>query len=62
MIMNALNGDFIYSMVEEMEFCTDIMKKHFNNKLVMTKDDHEDFENSNEVEFATMSMLMVLLK
>ena len=60
--MNALNGDFIYSMVEEMEFCTDIMKKHFNNKLVMTKDDHEDFENSTEVEFATMSMLMVLLK
>ena len=25
-----------------------MMKKHFNKQLVMTKEDNEDFENSNK--------------
>ena len=25
-----------------------MMKKHFNKELVMTKEGHEDFENSNK--------------
>ena len=32
-------------MVEEIKYCSGAMKKHFNKKLVMTKEDHEDFEN-----------------
>ena len=35
-------------MVEESKFCTDIMKKYFNKELMMTKEDDEDFENSNK--------------
>ena len=32
-------------MVEEIKYCSGAMKKNFNKKLVMTKEDHEDFDN-----------------
>ena len=35
-------------MIKESKYCTDIMKKHFNKELVMTKKDLEDFENSTK--------------
>ena len=31
-------------MIEEIKCCIDIMKKHFNKELVMTKEEDEDFE------------------
>ena len=31
-------------MIEEIKYCIDIMKKHFNKELVMTKEEDEDFE------------------
>ena len=37
--------NFINSMIEESNNCSDMMKKHFNKGLVMTKGDNEDFEN-----------------
>ena len=40
--------NFISSMIEESECCSDVMKKHFNKELVMTKEDNEDFKNSNK--------------
>ena len=33
-------------MVEESKYCSVVMKKHFNKKHVMTKEDDKDFENS----------------
>ena len=30
---------FINSMIEESKYCSDVMKKHFNNEVVMTKED-----------------------
>ena len=33
-------------MIEETKYCGDVMKKHFNKELVITKEDNEDFENS----------------
>ena len=33
-------------MVEESKYCSDIIKKHFGKKVVMIKEDDEDFENS----------------
>ena len=33
-------------MVEKSKYCSDVMKKHFNKKLVMTKKDNQDFKNS----------------
>ena len=39
---------FISSMIEESKHCSDVMKKHFNKGLVMTKIDNEDFENSTK--------------
>ena len=38
----------VSSMIEESEYCTDVMKKHFSKKLVMTKKYYEDFEDSTK--------------
>ena len=35
-------------MVEKSKYGSDVMKKYFNKKLVMTKEDDEDFENSTK--------------
>ena len=40
--------NFISSMIEESKYCSDVIKKHFNKELVMTKKDNEDFENSTK--------------
>ena len=40
---NAVYG-FMKKMLEEVEYCKDIIKKHFNKPLVMTEDDKKQFE------------------
>ena len=35
-------------MIKESKYCREVMKKYFNKELVMTKEDNEDFENSNK--------------
>ena len=40
--------NFINSMIEESKYCSNVMKKHFNKELVMTKKDNRDFENSTK--------------
>ena len=40
--------NFISSMIEEGKYCSDEVKKHFKRELVMTKEDHKDFENSTK--------------
>ena len=35
--------NFINSMTEKSMYCSEVMKKHFNKELVMTKEDDEDF-------------------
>ena len=35
-------------MIEESKHCIDVMKKHFNKELIMTKEDDEDSENSTK--------------
>ena len=49
-------------MIKESKYCSDVMKKHFNKELVMTKEDNEAFENSVNVGFVIMIILMVTLK
>ena len=49
-------------MIEEIKHCTDMVKKQFNDKLVMTREDNEDFENSKNIGFAIKFSLMVMLK
>ena len=53
---------FITIMIEEIKHCTDMVKKQFNDKLVMTREDNEDFENSKNIGFAIKFSLMVMLK
>ena len=38
--------NFINSMTKESKYCSDVMKKHINKELVMTKKDDENCENS----------------
>ena len=40
--------NFINSKVEESKYCSDVMEKHFKKKLVMSKDDNEDYDNSTK--------------
>ena len=40
--------NFINNLIEESKYCSDVMKKHFNEELVMTKEDNEDFKNSTK--------------
>ena len=40
--------NFIKSMIEENQYCSEVMKKHFNKELVITKEDNEDFKNSTK--------------
>ena len=40
--------NFISSMIEESKYCSDVMEKHFNKELAMTKEDNEDLENSTK--------------
>ena len=35
-------------MIEGGKYCSDMMKKHFNKQLLMSKTDNEDFENSTK--------------
>ena len=35
-------------MIKEGIYCSDVMKKHFNKELVMSKEDNEDLENSTK--------------
>ena len=44
---NAVYG-FMEKMLEEVEYCKDIIKKHSNEPLVMTKDDKKQFERVDE--------------
>ena len=48
-------------MIEESKFCTDLIKKHFNKELVMTKEEGQYFKNST-VGFVIMHMWSVMLK
>ena len=38
--------NFIYNIIEESKYCSDLIKKHFNKELAMTKEDNENFKNS----------------
>ena len=38
---------FIMSILKEYDYCGSVMKKHFNKSLVMTAEEHEEFERSN---------------
>ena len=39
---------FINSMIKESKYCSDMIKKHFNRELVMTKEDNQNFKNSTK--------------
>ena len=40
--------NFINSMIEEIKFRIDVLKKKINKELTMTKEDDEDFKNSTK--------------
>ena len=40
--------NFTSNMIKESKYCCNVMKKHFNKELVMSKQDNEEFENSTK--------------
>ena len=40
--------NFTNSMIEEIRYCSDAMKKHFNKELVMTKEGNKGFKDSTK--------------
>ena len=49
-------------MIEESKYCSDVMRKHFNKELVMTKEENENFKNSTNVGSVILIILMLMLK
>ena len=56
--------NYIDSMIRKSKFCTDIMKKHFNEELAMTREDDKGFKKPYllNVGFVIMFVLRVMLK
>ena len=40
--------NFINNIIEEIKYYSEVIKTHFDKKLVMTKEDNEDFKNSTK--------------
>ena len=48
-------------MIKESRFCSDVMKKHFDKELVMTKEDNEDFKQSTKCHNDSLTMIMLMM-
>ena len=49
-------------MTEESKYCNELMKKHFNRILVVTKEDNKIFRTLQNIGSVIMITLMVMLK
>ena len=49
-------------MSKESKYCSELIKKHFNQQLVMPKEDNEDFNIPSKCWTATMIILTMMLK
>ena len=59
-ICNSINN-----MIKESKYYSEVMKKHFNKKPVMTTDDNKNFKNYNkwaDVGFVIVIILIMVLK
>ena len=43
-----MKHNFINNMIEASKYCSEVMKKHFKKKLVMTTEDNENCQNSTK--------------
>ena len=53
--------NFINNMIEENKYCLNVMKKHFNKELLMTKEDNDDFKNYTTVGSVTIIMMFMIM-
>ena len=49
-------------MIEERKYCSDVMKKSFNKKLLMTKKTMKILKTQLNIRFVAMIMLIMMLK
>ena len=52
---------FIGNMIKESKYYSDVMKKHFNKELVMTKEDKKDFQNSSKCWICDNHYIVIIL-
>ena len=48
-------------MIKKIKHCSDVIKKHFNKELVMTKEDNKDFKNLLNVRSMHIKILISML-
>ena len=53
--------NFISSMIEEIKYCSDVMKKHFKKELVMNNEDNEDFKSSAKCWISNFHITIILM-
>ena len=49
-------------MIKESKYCSEVMKKHFNKELVLTKEDNKVLRTLLNIGSMTMIMLIMMLK
>ena len=54
--------NFISSMIEESKYCSDVMKKHFNKELLMTRKTMKILRTLLNVGSVIMIILIMMLK
>ena len=54
--------NFVNSMIKESNYCSDMIKKHLNKELVITKEDMKILRTLLNVGCVTMIMLIIMLK
>ena len=54
--------EFIKAIPKECKYCKNIMKKHFNKNLIMSKEEEHSFQQSNIVGFLKSLSMMTMKK
>ena len=52
--------NFVNNMIKESKYCSEVIKKHFSKKLVMTKEDNAILKTLINVGSVTIIMLIML--
>ena len=50
-------SNFINDIIEECKYCSEVMKNNFDKKVVINKENNEDFENSANCQICDLFLL-----
>ena len=53
--------NFINSIIKESKYCSEVIKKHFNKELVMTKENNADCKNWTILNVRSVAMIILIM-